>query len=189
MHTLEPYYNWIEEYSAAEDDRSPFYGREYDEFGFTHQLYNFLLHPQWDEFGSETLYTKILYADYDRGFAILEFIGEWNDCLHNDIMHLKTEVLDILVGEGINKFILIGENVLNYHASDDCYYEEWFQDLEDGWVVALNFREHVIEDFNQAGIDYYWMFGGDFDQFNWRRHKPLALFQLIAQLVVRRLPG
>jgi len=28
------------------------------------------------------------------------------------------------------QFILIGENVLNFHSSDDCYYEEWFQDVE-----------------------------------------------------------
>jgi len=43
-------------------------------------------------------------------------------------MHLKRNVIDVLVGERINKFILIGENVLNFHGSDDSYYEEWFED-------------------------------------------------------------
>ena len=41
-------------------------------------------------------------------------------------MFLKRNIIDELVGEGIDKFIMIGENVLNYHASDDSYYEEWF---------------------------------------------------------------
>ena len=123
MHSIEPYYNWRDEYIAEEDERSPFYGREYSEFEYTNSIYDHLIHPQWDEFGSPTLLMKILYADYERGFAIMEFIGEWNDCLHNDIMFLKRDIADELMHEGINKFILIGENVLNFHYSDDSYYE------------------------------------------------------------------
>ena len=47
---------------------------------------------------------------------------------------------------GINKYILIGENILNFHYSDDSYYEEWFDDNGDnGWIVLLNFREHVLK--------------------------------------------
>ena len=41
---------------------------------------------------------------------------------------------------------MIGENVLNFHASDDCYYEEWFQEVEDGWIAAVNFRDHVLKE-------------------------------------------
>ncbi len=46
----------------------------------------------------------------------------------------------MLIGQGIYKFILIGENVLNYYSSDDCYYEEWWEDIRDegGWIVLLN---------------------------------------------------
>ena len=55
-----------------------------------------------------TLYLKILYADYERSFAVIEFIGEWNDALYNDIMFVKREVIESMVGNGINKFILIG---------------------------------------------------------------------------------
>jgi hypothetical protein len=47
-------------------------------------------------------------------------------------MHFKRNVIDQMVGNGINQFILIGENVMNFHGSDDCYYEEWFEDVEDG---------------------------------------------------------
>ena len=78
--------------------------------------------------GSTTLFVKILFADYEERFAILEFIGEWNDTLFNDVMTLKRNVIEPLLSEGIERFILIGENVLNFHASDDCYYEEWFDE-------------------------------------------------------------
>ncbi len=26
---------------------------------------------------------KVLFADYEHGYSIIEFIGEWNDALHN----------------------------------------------------------------------------------------------------------
>ena len=95
-------------------------------------------HPQWDGFGSSTLYIKILFVDYDEGCAIIEMIGEWNDCLHNDIMHLKREVIEDMQLEGIYRFILIGENVLNFHYSDDSYYDEWFDETADvdGWIAC-----------------------------------------------------
>ena len=74
MHDLEPHYAWINQYSACEDPQSPFYGREYSEFYFEHTVYNYLIHPQWDHFGSHTLYIKILFADYQDGFDILDLI-------------------------------------------------------------------------------------------------------------------
>ena len=49
------------------------------EFEYSNTVYNYYIHPQWDDIGSGTLYMKELYADYENGFAILEFIGEWND--------------------------------------------------------------------------------------------------------------
>ncbi len=107
MHDIEPYYHWRDDYNAAEDHRSPFFGRTYDAFYFTQKVYNYLIHPQWDSFGSQTLYLKILYADYDHQFVIIEMIGEWNDCLHNDIMYLKREIIDPLFREGIIHFIMI----------------------------------------------------------------------------------
>ena len=133
MHDIEPYFQWRDAYVASEDERSPLYGRIYDEFYFTNTIYNYYIHPQWDEFGSSTLYLKILYTDYDLGYAILELIGEWNDCIYNDIMMLRREITDLLQKEGISKFILVAENVLNYHAGEDnCYYEEWYDEVADG---------------------------------------------------------
>ncbi|MFN8153694.1 MAG: hypothetical protein U0Y08_05310 [Bacteroidia bacterium] len=187
MQDIEPYYSWRHLYISAEDELSPFYGREYSEFEYSNTVYNYYIHPQWDEFGSNTLYMKTLFADYDQGFAILEFIGEWNDAINNDIMILKRDVADEMIANGINKFILIGENVLNFHASDDCYYQEWFDDTEDGWVVAINFREHVLQEFIRSGIDYYVVFGGELDDLRWRMYQPQQLFEKINMVISHRL--
>ena len=92
---------------ASDDERSPFYDRQYSETHFTERIYNHFIHPQWDNFDSPTLFLKILSVDYDEGYAIIEFIGEWNDCLHNDIMILKRDIIDELALNGIFKFILI----------------------------------------------------------------------------------
>lgn len=187
MHEIEPYFRWRDDYIASEDAHSPFFGTEYNEFEFDKKIYNFLLHPQWDSFGSNTLYLKILYADYNRGYTIIELIGEWNDAIYNDIMLLKREVIDILVNAGITKFIIIGENILNFHASDDCYYEEWFQDIEDGWIAGINFRQHVIDEFKQNNIDYYINFDGILNDLNWRNHKPQYVFKVVESQLSRRL--
>lgn len=187
MHEIEPYYSWRDEYIAAEDEYSPFYQTQYNEFEFDKQVYNYYIHPQWDSFGSHTLYMKVLYTDYDRQYAIIELIGEWNDALYNDIMLLKREILELMMDNGINKFILIGENVLNFHSSDDCYYEEWFQDVEDGWIAGVNFREHVIDEFKYNNIDYYINFGGLLDNLNWRSLKPLQVFKNVEEQLTKRL--
>lgn len=187
MHEIEPYYRWRDDYIAAEDEESPFYGVEYNEFEFDKQIYNFLLHPQWDNFGSNTLYLKVLYTDYHSGFAIIELIGEWNDAIYNDIMLLKREVIDIKVRAGITKFIIVGENVLNFHASDDCYYEEWFQDIEDGWIAGVNFRPHVLDEFHNSNIDYFINFGGQLDDMTWRTQRPMQVFKAIEEQLTKRL--
>ncbi len=185
MHDIEPHYNWRDHYIASEDERSPFYGRVYDEFYFTKKVYNYFIHPQWDEFGSATLYMKILYASYEDHFAIIELIGEWNDCLSNDIMFLKREVADQLFEQGIYKFILICENVLNFHGSDDCYYEEWYEDVkeEGGWICLINTLDHVAEEMKNTQLQYQINFGVEFNDINWRPHKPKAIFKTIDALV------
>ncbi len=187
MQDLEPYYNWESLYRSSEDEYSPFYGREYSEFEYSNTIYNFYIHPQWDYIGSPTLYIKILYADYLQGYAIIEMIGEWNDAINNDIMFLKRDIADVLIAEGITKFILIGENILNFHASDDSYYEEWFQDIEDGWIVALNFRAHVLSEFEHGNIDSYLGMGGELDLLEWRTYSPMQLYERIEGILQRRL--
>ncbi len=187
MYTIEPYYNWRHHYIASEDECSPFFCREYSEFEFTHSVYDHFIHPQWDEIGTPTLFIKILYANYDSGHAIIEMIGEWNDCLYNDIMYLKRNIIESLQKQNINKYILIGENILNFHGGDSDYYEEWNDENEDGWIIGINFRDHVIKEFVDANLDYYICFGGRLNSFNWRVHEPLQLCRKIDELFQKRL--
>lgn len=189
MHAIEPWFNWRHLYMAEEDPRSPFHGVEHSEFEFTHAVYDHVLHPQWDAFGSSTLYLKVIYVDYDDGFTVIELIGEWNDLLHNDVMYLKREVVEPMMAEGISKFILIGENVLNFHAGEDDYYAEWFDEVMDagGWIALVNFLPHVREDLQAAGLDQYLVFGGRLDQMPWRTLEPGELFAEADTHVAKRL--
>ena len=189
MHTIEPYFNWRQHYIASEDPYSPFFEQEYDEFRFSQTIYNHYIHPQWDSIGSPTLFIKVIFADYDEGYAIIEMIGEWNDCINNDIMTLKREIIEHMMLNGIQKFVLIGENVLNFHSSDDCYYEEWFDEVEDadGWIAALNFREHVLDEFEIANIDSYLVLGGKLNELDWRTHSPQQFYNVISDMVMKRL--
>ena len=186
MQDIEPYDNWRYLYTAEEDKRSPFYGREYSEFVFSHTVYNYYIHPQWDEFGSSTLYLKVLMVDYTSGYAIIEMLGEWNDAIYNDIMILKRDVIDLLIREGITKFILIAENVLNFHSSDDSYYEEWFEEVTDdgGWIICINMPEPTQYDFKRARLNHY------IELMNipqWRTVKPDLLFTQLDNILMRRL--
>lgn len=194
MHNIEPHFIWRDLYVASEDERSPFFGRKYSEFHFTHKLYNFYLHPQWDAFGSSTLYCKILFADYEEGYALIELIGEWNDTLHNDVMFLKRNLVDQMEDQGISKFVFFCENVLNFHGSDDDYYAEWAEEVHDenGWIVLLNTRPHVVEEMHDSRLQHYLHFGDDYNDINWRGQKPQLVFQIIDAMVdgrVRRIEG
>jgi len=40
---LEPYYNWRNFYIASDDEQSPFYEREYSEFEYTNNIYDFAI--------------------------------------------------------------------------------------------------------------------------------------------------
>ncbi|HET9057139.1 MAG TPA: hypothetical protein VFN30_09870 [Chitinophagaceae bacterium] len=188
MHDIEPYYNWRHLYTTEEDEKSPFYGRVYSEFEFTQTIYNYYIHPQWDEFGSRTLYLKVLMVDYEVGYAVIELIGEWNDAIENDVMTLKREVIDKMEADGIIRFILIAENVLNFHSSDDCYYEEWHEETSEngGWVVILNMPEQIQYDFNKLRLRRYLEV---VHLPNWRTYSPFHLYTKIDEIFSNRIKG
>jgi hypothetical protein len=188
MQDIEPFYNWRHLYMAEEDRRSPFFGRTYSEFEYSQTVYNFYIHPQWDDFGSRTLYLKLLFVEYDLGFAVIELIGEWNDAIENDIMTLRRDVTDLLYRQGIYKFIVVGENVLNFHSSDDSYYEEWIEQIQDdgGWVVILGFPASSQYDFKRARLTNYIPL---LELPQWRTMKPELLFQQVDNFMLRQLNG
>ncbi|NBU35572.1 MAG: hypothetical protein EBS35_03235 [Bacteroidetes bacterium] len=194
MHDLEPFFRWIDDYSAAKDERSPFFQTTYNEFYFENKIYNYLIHPQWDDIGSETLYIKILWVDYDLKFCIIEFLGEWNDCIEEDCQTLKRNIIDKMLVYDIVHFILIGENILTFHSGDDDYYQEWIEDIseEGGWVALLNLPKHVYADFKDARIHHLFFMGTDYNTFNWRVYKPTAIFQLLEERIqgsIKSLPS
>lgn len=187
MHQIEPFANWLKYYDSSQDANSPFFGKEYNYDLYSETIYGYYIDPAWDNFGSETLYLKTLYADYEQGFAILEFIGEWNDAINNDIMTLKRDFLEVLMYAGIDKFILIGENIFNFHGSDDLYYEEWFEEVEDGWIAAVSFPEFIQEEFRKYKIDNYVNMGGTLQIEQWRTLHPQRFYELVNSLMIRRL--
>jgi len=186
LQDIEPFYNWRHLYTAEEDENSPFFGRTYSEFEFSQTVYNYYIHPQWDEFGSRTLYMKLLFTDYEQSYAIIELLGEWNDAIENDIMTLRRDVTDILYARGITKYILIAENVLNFHSSNDDYYQEWREQLADvnGWVVIIDMPEQSQYDFKRARLTHYISLV-DFPQ--WRTLKPDIVFQEMESRFGRRI--
>jgi len=186
MQHIEPYNNWLHIYVSEEDDRSPFYGRTYSEFEFSQTVYNYYIHPQWDEFGSRTLYLKVLLADYEEQYAIIELLGEWNDAIENDIMNLKREVLEKFMEQKIYKFILISENVLNFHNDTKDYYEELYEELidENGWVICINMPIQTQHDFRKAKLNRYVEL---MELENWRTYKPFHLFKKIYNELSGRL--
>lgn len=185
MHNIEPWWGWRDDYTAENDRKSPFYSRQYDEFQFSNKIYNYFIHPQWDHFGSETLYIKILYIDYKRHYALLELIGEWNDALYNDIMFLKRDLIDILLKNDIYKFGLFCDNVLNYHGDDDSYYEEWYDDIKDdrGWVCLINTFDHVASEMQRYRLQYYLHYGPQFNNMNWRTLKPPYIIDALENIM------
>ncbi len=190
MHQIEPHYLWRHVYKANTDPNSPFYKTQHSQFEFTNKIYNYLVHPQWDFFGSETLLLKVLFVDYDTKYAIIEMIGEWNDTIHNDIAILKREVIDEMIDLGIEKFIILGENVLNFHPSDDAYYQEWWEDTPGGYVAFLHFRDHIIDEMESVGIETYIRIEEeDETTWNWKTKKPEDLFEAVDQIMMKALEG
>jgi hypothetical protein len=187
MHDIEPHYGWKKYYDSVTDPNSPFFEKEHSLTHFTDHVYGYYIHPQWDSIGSETLYIKVLFADYESGFVIIEFIGEWNDALNNDIMVLYRDVIEDLMYQGLDRFILIGENVLNFHGDGSDYYEEWFDSVEQGWITAIGFREHVTQEWSVHGVDAYVNFGGELDFLNWRTMPPKKLCAQIDKQISFRL--
>jgi hypothetical protein len=127
---------------------------------------------------------KLLFTDYEQNYAIIELIGEWNDAVENDIMQLKREIVDLMIPKGIYKYIIITENVLNFHSSDLDYYEEWYDDIKDegGWIVSINMPEQTQYDFQRSHIDRYVKL---LENPNWRTYQPQHFFQMVDNSMLR----
>ncbi|HQX43979.1 MAG TPA: hypothetical protein PK209_05475, partial [Saprospiraceae bacterium] len=103
----------------------------------------------------------------------------------NDIMFLKRDIIDVMIKHKIKYFILLCENVLNFHGSDDCYYEEWKEDISDegGWICFINVLDHVKDEMKRTLIQYHTNFGKKFNDLNWRKMTPAILFEYLDQKI------
>ena len=184
MHDIEPFFRWRDSYIASEDPQSPFYGHVNSEFEFSDAIYNYVIHPQWDSCGSPTLFLKVIFVDYDRQFALIELLGEWNDAVQNDVMFLKREVINPMIDSDITKFIFFCDNLLNFHAADDDYYQEWYDEIceSDGWIAFLDTFDHVADEMGDA-ISQYTHFGAEFNGLPWREMMP----EFVVDVVQERL--
>ena len=102
-------------------------------------------------------------------------------------MHLKRNVIEPLQEEGINQFVLIGENIFNFHGSDDSYYEEWFEEVEDGWIAGVNFPDFIQSELKKYQLDNYINMGGTLNISQWRTLQPARFTELVGALIQRRL--
>lgn len=185
---IEPFYGWLHLYSHESDTRSPFHHIEHNLFEYDRHIYTFNAHPLWDTIDSESILLKILYADYQVGYAIIELLGEWNDLFENDFKLMCENCLTYLLDEGINKFIFICENVFNVFLERDDYYEAFSEELSDeGWMCLLKARPNVLADFNDYNIGRYFYWNSQFDTLQWRKLQPWQLFDLIENSMRRML--
>ena len=126
MHELIPHSGWRTHYIADTDVNSPFYDNQgAPDNGNYHRMYDFIIHPEWDHVGCETLFVKLIFVDYQQGFGVIELLGEWNDTIHNDMISRLLEGLDApvkvlrhgdLLGSGVS---LAGEKPNSIFTTDD----------------------------------------------------------------------
>ena len=185
--SFEPFYGWVTWYDPDTDDNSPFYGGGPHRNEEGPKIYNFPAHPDWDDFGSESLLTKILFADYSRGYVVIEFLGYWNDLLLNDFKMLAENVLTWLIDGGIRHFIFLTENVFNIWLGSDDYYEALQEEIEDGWICILKGRKSVLAEIDRYGIDRFLYRSSALDNLQWRKLKPWDLFDVVNESISRLL--
>ena len=186
---IEPFYGWLTYYSHEEDELSPYYGEEHNLFAFDRYIHTFCAHPLWDTIDSESLLIKILYANYDEGYAVIELLGEWNDLFLNDFKLLYERCLSFMVDNGVNKFIFIAENVFNVYLGPDDYYDAFQEEIEDGWMCLLRGRPHVYAEFVQYNISRYFYWSVELDDLLWRKLKPWQVYEVVCKSMQRFLPS
>lgn len=109
--------------------------------------------------------------------------------LHEDVMWLKRNVADVLMKEGIFKFVFFCENISIFHSGEDEYYAEWAEEVqeENGWIVLLNIRQHIEEEMLEARLQQYMYFGENYNDINWQTQKPAIVFSIIDAMVNGRI--
>jgi hypothetical protein len=173
---IEPFHGWLHIYNQANDRRNPFREVEHNAFHYDRFIYTYPAHPLWESIESESLLIKVLYANYRRGFAVIELLGEWNDLFQNDFKLLCENCLYPLLHAGITNFVLICDNVFNIYIQNDEYYADLYDMLEDGWICLLNPRPNIVDELHKWRVDGFFRLLYDANAIRWRKMKPWDLF-------------
>ena len=185
---IEPYYGWLGYYDPELDTRNPFGLRDAEApDDAARYLYTFEANPRWESIGSESLLAKVLYANYDEHFAVIELMGEWNDLFENDWRLLTENCLDWMLEQGITQFILLCENVFHIYLDSDDYYEAFAERNADVWVCLLRAREEVLAELERYRLSGYFYWNSQFDDLRWRKMKPWELFAQVKSSMDRLL--
>jgi hypothetical protein len=54
-------------------------------------------------------------------------------------------------------------------------------------MICINFRDHILKEFKQAGLDYFLISGGELNDFEWRKFSPGQVFGNISKIISKRL--
>ena len=54
MHQIEPFPNWLGYYDPGFDERSPYFGKEYNYDLYKDTIYGYYIDPAWDSVATET---------------------------------------------------------------------------------------------------------------------------------------
>jgi hypothetical protein len=91
---------------------------------------------------------------------------------------LKTELIDQLIDCGIQNFVIIMENVLNFHADENDYYQEWKEDIQ-GEIYLINSLPHVLDELYRYHLNHQLSFSGRLNDIDWRKLKPEQIIELL----------
>ncbi len=93
-------------------------------------------------------------------------------------MLLKTELIDQLIDCGIQNFVIIMENVLNFHADENDYYQEWKEDIQ-GEIYLINALPQVLDELYRYHLNHQLSFGGRLNDFDWRKLNPEQIIEVL----------
>ena len=77
--------------------------------------------------------------------------------------------------------------IANNQPVGEMLYEYLNEVGEEGWIVAMNFREHVIDEFKSIGLDNYLLWGERYDSINWRTFTPENIYKKLEEDITKRL--
>ena len=58
---------------------------------------------------------------------------------------------------------------------------------QEGWIVFLNFNQHVLNEYKTVGIDQYFLSGNGLENIEWRTQKPDKIINALDRFVQKKI--